>query len=318
MYGNTSSSTSTTPPNRAIGGSTLASEILSTFRLLVASKNNTDDQTNPSHPLTLYFGEQDTMMSLISLMMLSYNSPDFAAIPAYGSAIVFELFSSSPLSKPEMPTDPDYLWVRFSFHNGTNYDDKQLISYPIFNTGRSNSDMQWTTFQDYLSKIGLESVADWCTRCISGSSFCRGADGSGTTLIVPSPHDRKKKGVSSAVAGVIGAVVSLVVAGLLVAAGMLVGRIRFHRIECSTESQLGGFRGSRKLASDPDLSLAIDEAPPAAGIVGFGDSKRGHERVGSWELSQKEFGKDRRSEWDDSFGTIDDVTSRPVEAHQRV
>jgi hypothetical protein len=313
MYGNTSSSTSTTPPNRAIGGSTLASEILNTFRILVASKNNTSDQKDTSHPLTLYFGEQDAMMSLLSLLMLDYISPDFKAIPSYGSAMVFELFSTG--DNAEVPSDPEDLWVRFSFHNGTSdYSSKQLTSYPMFNTGRSNTDMLWPVFQDYFAKIGLDSVADWCTRCNSGSSFCRGADGSGVTLIVPSPHDRKKKEVSPAVAGVIGAVVSLFVAALLFALAMLIGGIRFHRVE---RRQLGGFKGPRKLASDPDLSLAKNDGA----IVGFGDSKKGHERVGSWELRQKEFGKDvrhGRSESEDSFGAIDDVARRPVEAHQRI
>jgi hypothetical protein len=322
MYGNTSSS----PTNRAIGGATLASEILKTFRLLVADKNSTSDQIDTSYPLTLYFGEPDTMMSLLSLMMLDSISSDFKATPPYGSALVFELFSSTPDASGEMLTDPSDLWIRFSFQNGTSdFDDEKLVSYPMFNSGRSMSDMSWSTFQELFAKIGMESVGQWCTSCNSGSSFCRGADGSGVTLVVPTAH-AMKAGMSPAVAGVIGAVVSLFVAGLLFAAGMLLGGIRLHHVERNNKSQLGGFKGSRKLASDPDLSLANNGAQPAGGIAAIGGGKRGHERVKSWELWQNEWkGKDfghKRGDSEDSFGggfgAIDDVTSRPVETHQRV
>lgn len=319
-YGNTSAS-AIDADNQAIGGKTLAAEILKSFRLLIADKNNTGDQTDIAYPLTFYFGEQDTMMSLISLMMIDYTNDYFKSIPPYGSAMVFELFSTG--DNVEVPSNPDDLWVRFSFHNGTDSDAEQLVSFPMFNSGRSKTDMPWRTFQDLFGRIGMETVAEWCSACNSPSSFCRGADGSGITLMVPTAQEQKEK-MSPAVAGVIGAIVTLVVAGLLFAAAMLLGGIRLHRVDRSNKSELGGFKGSAKLASDPDLSLAKNGAPPAAGIVSFGDGKKGHERVGSWELMQKEFGKDigderrRRSSSEQSFGAIDAVANRPVEPHQRV
>jgi len=77
------------------------------------------------------------------------------------------------------------------------------------------------------------------------------------------------------------------------------------------------------LASDPDVSLSGNAVPPAtaaAGIVSFGgDHKRGHERVGSWELRQKEFGKDiGEASPRSSFEAIDAVATRGVESHDRV
>ncbi|KAI4924958.1 uncharacterized protein J4E92_006995 [Alternaria infectoria] len=332
LYGNTSTSETS---NRAIGGKTLAGSIQNTFDMLVSGKNNSAGdlssagQISTPSPLTFFFGEQDAMMSLMSLMMLDTQSAEFKSIPPYGSAMIFELFSTS--SNTAMPSDPDDLWVRFYFHNGTDADDKPLQSYSMFNNGRSKTDMRYTEFERLFSTISMQGLSDWCETCSTGAFFCRGADGSGVTLVVPAAHERQSKdGVSPVVGGVIGAVISLVVAGLLFALAMLLTGLRFHRVEHrlganlrSQKSDLGGFKGSAKLASDPDVSLAGNGAPPAtnnAGVVSFGgDGKRGHERVGSWELRQKEFGKDvgdvsPRS----SFGGIDGVAVRGVEPRDQV
>ncbi|KAI4945938.1 hypothetical protein J4E91_007379 [Alternaria rosae] len=330
LYGNTSA---TDTSERAIGGKTLAGSIQNTFDMLVSGKNNSAGeissagQISTPSPLTLFFGEQDAMMSLMSLMMLDTQSSDFKSIPPYGSAMIFELFSTS--SSTDMPSDPNDLWVRFYFHNGTDADDKPLQSYSMFNNGRSMTDMPYTEFERLFSTISMHGLSDWCETCSTGAFFCRGADGSGVTLVVPSPQEKQKKDtVSPVVGGVIGAIVSLVVAGLLFALAMLLTGLRFHRVEHRLggnrqKTDLGGFKGSAKLASDPDVSLAGNGAPPAtntAGIVSFGgDHKRGHERVGSWELRQKEFGKDVGGESPrSSFGGIDGVAVRGVEASDRV
>lgn len=331
LYGNTSASDTS---NRAIGGKTLAGSIQNTFDMLVSGKNNSAGdlssagQISTPSPLTFFFGEQDAMMSLMSLMMLDTQSTEFKSIPPYGSAMIFELFSTS--SNTAMPSDPDDLWVRFYFHNGTDADDKPLQSYSMFNNGRSKTDMRYTEFERLFSTISMQGLSDWCETCSTGAFFCRGADGSGVTLVVPAAHERPRKdGVSPVVGGVIGAVISLVVAGLLFALAMLLTGLRFHRVEhrlggnLRQKSDLGGFKGSAKLASDPDVRLAGNGVPPAtnnAGIISFGgDGKRGHERVGSWELRQKEFGKDvgdvsPRS----SFGGIDGVAVRGVEPRDQV
>ncbi|KAF1944502.1 phosphoglycerate mutase-like protein [Clathrospora elynae] len=315
FYGNTSTY-STDTDNQAIGGKTLAGAITNTFSLFVADKNNSGDKTDLSYPLTLYFGEQDAMISLLSLMMLDMKDENFRSIPPYGSAIVFELFSTG--DNVDFPTDPQDLWVRFSFHNGTAYENKQLVAFPILGNGPSNTDMQWPVFLDMFSPIAMTSLPEWCETCDSPSLFCWGIEERNDTFVLPVTGGSEKKKVAPVVAGVIGAVVTLAVAGLFFAAAMLIGGIRFHRVQHNSQSALGGFKGSAKLASDPDLGLAKKGATPA-GIVGFGDGKKGHERVDSWELRQKEFGRDggdesRRS----SFDAIDAVASRPVESHEHV
>ncbi|KAG9186531.1 hypothetical protein G6011_09639 [Alternaria panax] len=331
LYGNTSASTADSD-NRAIGGKTLAGSILHSFNQLLPEKTDSENlinnagQTNKPSPLTFFFGEQDAMVSLMSLMMLDSQSSKFKSIPPYGSAMIFELFSKG--DSAEMPIDPNDLWVRFYFHNGTDSDSKPLESYSMFDAGRSMTDIPYGEFYTIMLSIGMQGLSEWCTSCSSPSLFCLGADGSGVTLVVPAPQERKKKEtISPVVGGIIGAVVSLVVAGSLFALAMLLTGIRFHRVEQrlgnNQKSDLGGFKGSAKLASDPDVSLSRNGVPPAtatAGIVSFGgDHKRGHERVGSWELRQKEFGKDiGETSPRSSFEAIDAVAARGMEPHDRV
>ncbi|CAO2650775.1 Nn.00g020670.m01.CDS01 [Neocucurbitaria sp. VM-36] len=324
LYGNTSSS-STDADNQAIPGKTLAAAILDQFEKLVTDRTSGGDTTDFSYPLTFYVGEQEPIVSLISLMMADYRDDNFRSMPPLASAIIFELFSTG--SDATFPTNEDDLWVRFYFHNGTDFSANQMIAYPVFGNGPSKTDMPWLEFQDMFTRIRMNTLTEWCGTCASSSLFCWGVDKTNINLILPGSQQKYK--VTPVVAGVIGAIVTLAVAALLFALAMLLGGVRLHRNPHSRKSDLGGFKGSAKLASDPDLSLAKNAAAPA-GIsfvgagAGAGDSKKGHERVGSWELRQKEFGP-RNGDADlsdesrrGSFDAIDAVAGRPVEPHERV
>lgn len=336
LYGNTSSS-STDADNQAIPGKTLANAVVTQFEKFINDKVGGGDTTDLSYPLTFFLGEQEPMVALLSLMMADYHNANFRAIPPFGSALIFELFSTG--DNVAFPTDEQDLWVRFYYHNGTdtadgdennNNNNQQLTSYPILGNGPSRTDMQWSEFQDMFTRIGINTLTDWCNACDSPSLFCWGVDPTNISLVLPQQQQKYK--VTPPVAGVIGAIVSLVVAGLLFALAMLLGGVRFHRNPRSKKAELGGFKGSAKLASDPDLSLARNAAAPAgiSFVGGGGDGKKGHERVGSWELRQKEFGprqsgggggdfaedESRRG----SFEAIDAAVAagRPVEPHERV
>ncbi|KAF2661280.1 phosphoglycerate mutase-like protein [Lophiostoma macrostomum CBS 122681] len=312
-WGNTSGSSSDMD-YQAMAGKTVAARLLGLFQDLVDSKGNYTG--GASHPLSIMFGEHQSFISLFSLMMLDFVNPTFRALPPFASAMVFELYSTG--DNTSFPDDTDDLWVSFYFQNGTDFSNNQLIKYPIFGLGPSNVDMRWMDFQNMMSRIMLNTLTDWCEQCSSSALFCTGVDSE--TIAVFLAGNKKPK-VTPQVAGVIGAVVTLAVAALIFALAVLVGGIRFHRVEPSRKSDLGGFKGSAKLASDADLNLPRNGAPPA-GIVSFGGSKKGaHERVGSWELRQKEFGKggdigdeSRRG----SFDGIGAVIERPVEPTERV
>jgi hypothetical protein len=264
------------------------------------------DQTDMSYPLTFFFGEQEPFMSLISLMSADYHDEYFRSIPLFASAMIFELFSRG--KNNTFPTTKQDLWVRFYFHNGTEFDNNQLTAFPLFGNGPSRTDIPYTEFQDRFDRIMMPTVSQWCDACKSSSMFCLGVDDANVSLILP-PTRQRHTTMSPAIGGVIGAIVTLVVAGLLFGLAMLLGGIRLHRVQRNKKPELGGFKGSAKLASDPDLSLVNNGAPPA-GISFVPDSKKGHERVGSWELRQKE----RR----ESFDAIDAVAGKPVQPDERV
>ncbi|PVI02028.1 phosphoglycerate mutase-like protein [Periconia macrospinosa] len=359
-YANTTTST-TDRDYQAMAGKTLAALILGQLQRVVDRGTNTSSTT--AQPLTLLFGDSEPMTSFFDLAMVHQLNDAFKSAPSFASAMVFELFTLRRNSS--FPADsPSDLLVRFYFHNGTDASfntttsssntttiTQQLPTFSLFNQGASQGgDMKWPAFQDMMQRIMMNQAGNWCSTCNSGAFFCTGLDGSpfspwrnfpgsgGNTRSNTSTNSSK---VSPAVAGVIGAIVALVVAGLLFAAAMLLAGIRLHRnpssavLSKSTFSSKsskpssspfgGGFKGSAKLASDPDLSLAKNAAAPAgATVVGAGagaGAVKGHERVGSWELRQKEFGKETRGDDDDDVDAIEEAgvgMGRVVEPVERV
>ena len=325
FWGNTASSNNDTD-TQAIGGMTLAKQILFQLQnLVIDRKNHSTSTPGSSQPLNILFGEKDPMISLMSLMLMDARDNNFRAIPTYASAMIFELFSTG--SNDTFPTNEDDLWVQFYYHNGTTDYKGQLTAFPMFTHGPSQTQMKWSDFQMMFEEITMPTLPEWCATCSSPALFCTGVDSD--TILVTNPKSQSNSdghAVSPAVAGVIGAVVTLAVAGLLFALAMLAGGVRFHRVQRRPKSELGGFKGSSKLASDPDVANLTKGGAMPAGIVSFGatnttDPRTRHERVGSWELRQKEFGKDIGDEFPsprESFDHIDAMTSKPVQPRESV
>lgn len=310
LYANSSLS-SPNPYNHDIPGKTLAFNILSAFQQLIADKSSPGDTSDMSSPLSLVFGEHEPMMSLLGLSEADHTHASFHSIPAFSSALVFELFSTGP--NASFPASKDELWVRFLYHNGTTSLDSsatQLVAYPLFGNGPSRYEMPWREFEDYFGKMGMSSV--------EARKVCGGTDGGGVSLTSPTNIHGKKNPITPVIGGVIGALVTLAIALILFGAAMLFAGVRLHREPpAERRSPLGGFKGSAKLASDPDLSLAKNGAP-IAGISFVGDPKRGHERVGSWELRQKELGPDGGRERESLDGIDAVAVARPVVVEERV
>ncbi|KAJ4301901.1 hypothetical protein N0V90_003997 [Kalmusia sp. IMI 367209] len=319
-YGNVSSDTDTISAYRAMAGKTLTALLLGRFQDIVQNDGNTTNGYSPA--LTLLFGDYEPILSFLSIAEIDYQAQTqrWHAIPPFASALILELFTRGDAS----PADEDNLWVRFSFHNGTDdYDGQAPQAYSIFRNGPSHMDMPWRDFSASMERVMVNQPSDWCDQCSSGALFCLGVEDPTVNVGLLAPAKKHEK-VSPVVAGVIGAVVTLVVAGLLFAAAMFVGGIRFHRVQ-RRESSLGGFKGSAKLASDVDVSLSKNGVAPA-GIVSLGgDDAKGnkrvaHERVGSWELRAKEgrsgdLGDESRR---GSFEAIEAAMARPVEPVERI
>ncbi|KAJ5086526.1 hypothetical protein NUU61_007833 [Penicillium alfredii] len=262
----------------AIAGQTLASSIL---HALDTNVNGNGAQSK----MTLLFGSDEPAVALASLVGLAdQQQSNFYSRPARGGSLIFELYSFGDSEQDSAYPSPDDLYVRFFLHNGTN-SSIEFLSYSLFKHGPSQAYIPYTEFRTEMETFATTSIQEWCLRCNSQSVFCEGAVDRNQ-----SPSEGKKQ-VSPAVAGVIGAVVTLVVVAMLAAICFLIWGVHKH----THKPSLGGFKGTRKLASDKDVtfrnpvwgifkplkSQQPDEAPADA-IV------QGHERVGSWEMGQQQ------------------------------
>lgn len=167
--------------------------------------------------------------------------------------------------------------------------------------------MPWSEFEHMMGSMRLAGTENWCHLC--------GVDGSDLAFCAAyerDHHHAKPSGLNSVVAGVIGAVVTLAVATLLFGAVMLLGGWRLHRTGSShRKSDLGGFKGGQKMASDQDLSI-----PKGGATVGATFERHGHERTGSWELKQSGVGDESEGGWRSARPSMEQI--RPVQPHERV
>ncbi|KAF4633022.1 hypothetical protein G7Y89_g5097 [Cudoniella acicularis] len=281
----------------AIAGQTLATKVFTQFSHNIASDGVSDK-------LTVMFGSFEPFLSFFSLSGLSTgpSASAFTSLPEYGSMMAFELFSYTPrhtgmnLSTPFPSTDD--LWVRFIFRNGTNESDP-MIAYPLFNRGNSEVDMTWSEFAQGISGFAISEVSDWCTSCNAVNLFCEAIESNlSNSTSQHLTQSFSSKNLSPAIAGVIGATVTL---GLFIIGSLALCLLGFrieHRernpsaqtrdLGVLERSRSGGFKGAEKLASDTDLTLK----------TGAGASVIRHERVGSWELNESPTSGGRHSSLD--------------------
>ena len=280
MNGNISASGSTPGDHiRAIGGRTLAT------RIMEAMYTNIDTAGDLAK-MTLLFGSFEPMVSFAALAGLATEqSPQFYSIPSNGASMVFELFSLSVNDSDGYPDNSD-LNVRFLYQNGTT-DISQIISYPLFGNDPSEYTMPFDEFESSMQNIWIQSVTQWCDTCGAASypvfcpAFTNGDSGSGSGVSGSNSGSPESHGMKLAVAGVIGAVVTLALIAILTAIAMILFGARVYRIKRNRSSDLSGLK---KLPSDQDLVIPKGAAGAAGAAVSNVDGPRGHERVGSWEL----------------------------------
>ncbi|KAL4931566.1 uncharacterized protein BDV17DRAFT_288636 [Aspergillus undulatus] len=253
---------------RAIAGNGLASSVLNAFEATVQGRG-------AYGKMTLQFGTYKTAVSFASLLQLaSSQNSNFYSLPNPGASFILELFSLETESYPTYP-DPANLFVRFLLRNGTGTDFRP---YPLFGHSPSNTAIPFSDFQAEMQRLSLGSTTDWCRRCNSTAVFCSGvlvADQLKASLV-----HKDRGGLSLAVAGVIGAAVTIGVITLAAAIAVFVSTRMKRR-----KPSLGGFKAKSKMASDSDLRLSKsqwddDLKLPAAAV-------RRHERHGSWEMTDR-------------------------------
>ncbi|KAI9885686.1 MAG: hypothetical protein M1823_002502 [Watsoniomyces obsoletus] len=301
---------------RAVAGRALATQVLGLLSDHVDSQGTV-------RKLSAVFGNHRLFMAFFALSRLSDINPTLTLLPNLGSSMVFELYSVGNATDGGRQGYPDEsaLKVRFMFRNGSS-GSEALTRYPLFVRPGSLSDPSWRSFRAEMAQIMFPTVGDWCNACGSQRLFCalfRGDNepGSGSSR---ASRTGGRGGMPLAVAGIIGAIVTLAVLALVAGAAFLFGRVRLRRAPSRRQSALGGFKGSEKLASDPDL----------AGGKGSSINTHGpnHERVGSWELKNHvpihggESSQHRPSTMESRIDQHDDPAvnpfAEPVKAYERV
>ncbi|XXG96358.1 hypothetical protein Hte_002640 [Hypoxylon texense] len=255
---------------RAISGRMLAAKVVAQLSQHISSAGTEDK-------MTLMFGSFEPFLAFFALSDLANSEPSglFQTIPQPGSAMVFELFSTGG-DDPSFPRQGD-LWVRFLFRNGTDA-DAPMTEYPLFGRGNSETRMRWADFVDEIDKFSIREASQWCDMCSSVTLFCSAlSHSSGSSSGSPSSGSdgtNSDVSLSPAVAGVIGAIITLGVICLAGATAFVFGGIRIRRKgptdAARRHGSLGGFKGAEKMEPDRDVSVAKNGAR--------------HERVGSWEL----------------------------------
>jgi hypothetical protein len=200
---------------RAIAGMQLAGEILSYMNSSVA--------TGGAKKLGVQFGAYATALSLFGLLDLPKTSSDFTGVIDYASSLVFELVTDADASSG-FPAEKD-ISVRFLFHNGTATEGSQPTVFPLF--GGEATTVSYADFKDKVGQFAVRNSEQWCKKCGNTAGTCAAYTGnSGDGASASSQSKKGSGGISPAIGGVIGAMVTLAVILGSLAAFMLLGGFR--------------------------------------------------------------------------------------------
>ncbi|RMD43725.1 hypothetical protein DV735_g1462, partial [Chaetothyriales sp. CBS 134920] len=207
-------------PIRAVSGMTLAADVLEGLNGTITGKGK--------NKLNVQFGAYATMLSYFGLAQLPAASTDFYGLPGYATTLTWELVTNATVSSGSFPSTDD-ISVRFLFANGTASPSNPLVEFPLF--GQSVSPLPWSDFVSATNEFSLNDHWAWCKACGNSTGVCSAeilgtsteTDNSSSTASASS-SETKKGGISTVVAGVIGAMVTLgVILGLELLVILLAG-----------------------------------------------------------------------------------------------
>ncbi|KAG9643849.1 phosphoglycerate mutase-like protein, partial [Aureobasidium melanogenum] len=199
---------------RAVAGMVLAAEIVQFLNGTITGQGKSK--------FGVQFGAYATFSSFFGLADLPVTNPDFYGMTDYASSMTFELVTNASTSPFPAASD---ISVRFLYHNGTANATSPPVAYPLFGTG--NELTSWNDFVTAMDKFSIGSTQQWCTACGNTTGTCAAyAPASSSSSSSSSSTQNKQKsgnGLSPAVNGVIGAMVTLAVILGLEALILLVG-----------------------------------------------------------------------------------------------
>ncbi|KAI2621104.1 phosphoglycerate mutase-like protein [Hypoxylon sp. NC1633] len=190
---------------RAIAGATLAAQIVQQLNSTLTSRGKT--------PIGIQFGAYASFMSFFGLAQLQKVSADFTGVVDYASSIVFELVTNASSVSGSSYPSLDQVSVRFLASNGSAAQHPPA-AYPLF--GQSETLLPWNTFAAEMGKFAVGDTASWCQACGNTTGVCAAASSSTPSTTNGDSSDggataTSGNGLSLPVAGVIGALVTLVV-----------------------------------------------------------------------------------------------------------
>ncbi|KAL4791474.1 histidine phosphatase superfamily [Aspergillus venezuelensis] len=204
-------------PNGAIGARTLSRKILEQLNETIASRGATK--------FSLLAGDYENLLGFFGLKDLTSASDDFSGTPGYASAMAFELFTENNITSFPAEEEIGSLRVRFLFRNGSD-SSSQLTPYPLF--GRSETSLAWEDSHFEMRQSTIETPEAWCTECNKNSEMCAALRRSSYPDHLVSRYDPER--TSNAIAGVIGAMVTLgVIAAVAALAAFMTMRRRWKR-----------------------------------------------------------------------------------------
>ena len=191
-------------PIRAMTGTVIASQVLQALNGTITGKGE--------NKLNVQFGAYAGMLSFFGLAGLLQVNPDFYGVPDYASTLTWELVTNATVSSTSFPS-ADEISVRFLFHNGTTSNISEPTVYPLF--GQSETVLAWNDFITGMNKFAVGGQAQWCNLCGNSTGVCSpsviGSNSSSSSPGTTSSSNSSGGGISKAVAGVIGAMVTLAV-----------------------------------------------------------------------------------------------------------
>lgn len=206
---------------RAIAGAVLGGQIVEALEAIVEGKSSTPR-------FNAQFGAYGTFMAFFGLAQLDKASSDFRGVCDYASSMAFELVTNA--SSPAA----DDISVRFYFSNGTAGEEEPTL-FPLF--GQDETTLKWADFKSGMMDFAIEDTEHWCKVCGNTDGTCASSSSSDDDASTESSSSGSGNGVSKPVAGVIGALVTLVVVLGVQAAVILLGGFRF--VKKSTLAQAG-------------------------------------------------------------------------------
>lgn len=210
---------------RSTGARTFAGAVLAQLTKTVASAG--------ALKFSLLAGSYDTFLGFAGLADLTAASADFFGLPEYASTMAFELVT--PGAGGSLAADD--LRVRFLFRNGT---EGALTPFPLF--GGKEESLSWAGFVKKMQAIAITTVEGWCGACQSEVDFCKVYQVDGEVAA-----KKEEGGMSTAVAGVVGAMVTLGVVALVGAfVFLMVRRRRSSGEKGAVSAQRLGEKGSVK------------------------------------------------------------------------